>query len=511
MKKIVTLMNFIRGSEPRVEVNLLETTKKQLELTNKYGLKTTYLLQYDAFTKKEYQNLFKEKNDLIEIGIWFELCQKLIEKIGLEWHGRYDWDYYLNVDNLLGYQKEKRERIIDEVFNEFFEVFGYFPKTIGSWILDSKSLEYIVKKYHIECNCICREQWGTDGITLFGGYYNQAYYPSLNNILCPSNKTNGIAVPTFRLLGCDPIYQYDGQLSFKNNDVFTLEPVWWLDNKTNKPLTIGGYNEKWIKWYFDSIYLHNFGMSFAYCQIGQENSFGWERMSEGLIKQYNQIKKLVDSKQVEALFLSESGRWFKEKFEISPVSTQVALNDYDNKNIKSIWYYSYKYRVNLYVDENEAKIRDMFIYNEEYINRYETKLITTPDAIFDNLPVMNGLKWSTDTNRAGIYFCKANGKKIKIIDFKYSEENNQAIALMHYDSGILKLCLNEDNISIKSDEPFLLKYHYVALLDDENISVENDKTICFNKRNFSYKISLTKGKIESKNIISEDNQIIVNL
>ena len=63
MKKIVTPMNFVRGCEPRLKMDLLSTTKKQIELTNRYGIKTTYLLQYDAFVQEEYQRLFIPAND----------------------------------------------------------------------------------------------------------------------------------------------------------------------------------------------------------------------------------------------------------------------------------------------------------------------------------------------------------------------------------------------------------------------------------------------------------------
>ena len=69
MKKIVNFMNFIRGSEPRLPMDLLGTTKEQLALTKKYGYKTTYLLQYDAFVKKEYQDLFCPENPQIEVGL----------------------------------------------------------------------------------------------------------------------------------------------------------------------------------------------------------------------------------------------------------------------------------------------------------------------------------------------------------------------------------------------------------------------------------------------------------
>ncbi|MBQ8427873.1 MAG: hypothetical protein IJX18_01310, partial [Clostridia bacterium] len=477
MKNIVTPMNFIRGSEPRLPMDLLGTTKNLLELTQKYAIKTTYLLQYDAFMKKEYQELFVKENPLIEVGLWLELCQDLIEKVGLVWRGRYDWDYYLEVDNLLGYKDEEKFLIIDEIFRAYKETFGDYPKTVASWLLDPYSLDYIVKKYGIVCHAICREQWGTDGITLFGGYYNQAYYPSRNNILCPADKEKGVPVPTFRLLGCDPIYQYDGQLTSTCGDVFTLEPVYWTDEKTGKPSPIGGNNPQWIRWYFDSLYRQKHGLSFAYAQVGQENSFGWERIHEGLMAQLDELKKLIAQGEVEPMFMKEAGEWFAENFEKSPPSTQVALCDYENKPIKSVWYYCQNYRINLYADEEGVRVRDMFLCDEGYKARYGGDvLLTTHDAIHDNLPIMNGLLWTKLPHRAGIYFCDGEGNRIVLDDFRYEEKAGTATATLVYAGGEIAVRLCESGVRISSKENFSLHFDYVETLTEEKIAVQDEKT-----------------------------------
>lgn len=511
MKKIVTPMNFVRGCEPRLEMDLLTTTKKQIELTNRYGIKTTYLLQYDAFVQEEYQELFIPKNDLIEVGLWFEIVQEMVERVGLKWRGRegYSWDYFNHVAMPIAYTDSEKKLLIDETFARYREVFGCYPKTVGAWLLDPYTIAYIKEKYDVVTCCICREQWGTDGTTLFGGYYNQAYYPSKNNILCPSDKRNGVPVPVFRLLGCDPIYQYDRQLISTSGDVFTLEPVYWPDWVTGENAKIGGSYSPWVTWYFDSLYKHDYGLSLAYSQVGQENSFGWERIHGGLIDQLNQIKPMIDDGTVEAMFLREAGEWFSNTYEKSPPSTQVALQDHEGQNIQSIWFYCINYRVNLYVDENGARIRDMHIYDERYEGRYKNNVCVTPESIHENLPIMNGLVWSTREDRAGIYFCDTDGNRLKPTAVEYDEKDQTSVTTVYFDDLTAKIRLQEDEIELSLSEGICLQFHYVAFHDDEEFIIKDERTLFGKKRNFVYSLTLDQGKIANKQVLPTDGVIRV--
>lgn len=507
MKNIVTFLNFVRGYEPREPIDLLGTVKKQLSLIEEYKYKATFLLQYDAFDKKEYQEIFLKENPLIEVGVWLELSKDVIETCGLKYRGRanYDWDYYLDVGNLLGYSNKEKELIIDEIFSKFKEIFGFYPTSVGAWIIDNYSLNYIYNKYKIKAAAICREQWGTDGISLFGGYYNQAYYPSKNNILCPSNIKKGIPVPTFRMLGCDPINQYDGQILFNGTDVFTLEPVYWFISK-DEISKIGGHNKEWISWYFDNTFKHNYGHSFGFAQIGQENSFGFERMEVGLKEQYRQMKPLIDEEIVVPMKLSEAGEWFKNIFDKSPVSSQIALKNYNKENKSSIWFYCLNYRINLFSDEKGMRIRDFFLFDENYKSRYEDgKPILNHHATYDNLPIMNGLLWSDKPSLAGIYLMDKTGKNIIADKIDYVEENNISTTIIKYNQNEIIISLSENEIRIKSDEQISLNFKYYKLNEDEKIDI---KTLTFYKRGFKYSLNLNIG-VTKDNAIYSDNNLIV--
>ena len=116
---IVTVMNFIRGCEPRdPNKDLLEAPIHQNELHKKYGFPNTFLLQYDAIIKPEFADFFKkEKDDNMELGVWIEIVRPLVEKVGIEWRGRpgYDWDWYVNPGFLQAYTKQQKVLLIDEL------------------------------------------------------------------------------------------------------------------------------------------------------------------------------------------------------------------------------------------------------------------------------------------------------------------------------------------------------------------------------------------------------------
>ena len=107
---------------------------------------------------------------------------------------------------------------------KFKSIFGRYPSSIGSWFIDAHSLEYMYDKYGIIASCNCKDQYGTDGYTLWGGYWNQAYYPSRLNGYMPAQTAKGqIPVPVFRMLGSDPIYQYDTGVGHTIQGVITLD------------------------------------------------------------------------------------------------------------------------------------------------------------------------------------------------------------------------------------------------------------------------------------------------
>ena len=197
---------------------------------------------------------------------------------------------------------EEREKLVDVYMTDFKNIFGYYPKSVGSWFIDAHTLNYMYEKYKIVASSNCKDQYGTDGYTLWGGYWNQAYYPSkINSYMPAQHEKNQIPVPIFRMLGSDPVRQYDNGLGNNRQGVITLEPVY----------KDGGGDSAWVNWYFKE-FVEGASMGFAYTQAGQENSFTWDAMAKGFEIQMPLIARLRDEKKIQVETLAESGEWFRE-------------------------------------------------------------------------------------------------------------------------------------------------------------------------------------------------------
>jgi hypothetical protein len=405
--RIVNIINFIRLCEPRdkkiTEEVLYETVVSQVKIMKKYNLRGTFLLQYDALMDPRYQQLLKSlPKSSFEIGAWWEIPQPLVENAGYKWRGRFPWDWHADVGFSTGYLPSEREKLVDVYMNDFKRIFGYHPKSVGSWFIDEHTLNYMYQKYGIVASCNCKDQVGTDGYTLWGGYWNQAYYPSLVNSYMPAqNEKNQIPVPVFRMLGSDPIRQYDNDLGTKVQSVISMEPVYRLS----------GGDSTWVKWYFKE-FIEGECMEYAYVQVGQENSFTWDKMSKGYEIQMPLIARLRDEQKIKVETLSESGIWFREHFKITPATSLTVVNDNKGENRKTVWFNSRYHRVNLLWENNTLRFRDIHIFNEDLPSDYLTQKVTSNQCSFYTLPFIDGYIWSSKENTAGLRFkTKVNGKE----------------------------------------------------------------------------------------------------
>ncbi len=507
MKNIVTIMNFVRGVDHRFQDVLFPTTKRQFDYLMTTDLKSTFLLQHDAVIDEKYTELFSHRNENMEIGIWFETCKSLVLEAGLEWRGRegFEFDWHSNVDTTVAYTDDEKRLLADTFMERFKSVYGFYPRTVGAWVLDSVTLGYLNDKYGIDASCICKDQWGTDTYTLFGGYYDGAYYPCKKNLLSPAQtREEQIDVPVFRLLGCDPIYQYDCFL-WSNCQVWTLEP-YHLDNDLLPEG--GGSDPKWIDWYFRERFESGRGGAFSYAQVGQENSFCWEGAEVGFLHQMKRLTEMKAEGKICDMTFSEAGRWFKSSFELSPPCTHTALSDWRGEGNKSIWYNCKNYRVNIFMTKDSVYIRDLHLFDENYPSIYLNTVCDIPDSYFETLPVMNGVCWSDKETRAGIYFADSvSGENLAADSIDYRESCDGFTLEARFGGRTAAVTADEYGITVAGD--VALRFDAAALLDDESLTA-SENVIGFAKRGYAYAVTFEGARIEN-DIISFDGEMRLNL
>jgi len=491
MKKIASIINFVRSVEPRSDDDsyLLPTLREELELCKSYGFKSTVLFQYDALIREDYRELVGSYKN-VETGIWLEIVEPLCVDSGIKWTGEYLWDWRVHCNYTSSYTPSERRRIIDTAFNKYKEYYGHYPEVAGSWILDAVTVSYMKEAYGVKAACICRDQYGTDGITLWGGYYNGAYYPSKNNFLCPANtKENQIDLPVFRMLGPDPIHQYDMGLGSPESSqgVCTLEPVY----------TDGGGNENWVKWYLKENY-NDKCLSLAYAQFGQENSFGWESIKNGLPMQMELLSEKIKSGEIELMTLGESGEWFSGSYSLTPAAAMCTDTDWSDENYKSVWYYSRYYRVNIVYQNGAVWIRDLHVFDEGFTEQFIDSANKSKACGNFNLPVMDGFRFSKENVRAGIFPFKNGGVLCENADFLSETAGENRIKII---CGSISFLLVPEKLYISCSDPKVrLKFVCADVSYLPYREIENKKMKLsfsgFSDKEYEYMVRLSKGVFE---------------
>jgi len=496
--KIVNIVNFIRLLEPRdakiTQDVLYQTVVKQVEIMKKYHLGGTFLLQYDALMDKRYQTLLASlPKGTFEIGAWWEIPQPLVENAGMKWRGRYPWDWRANIGFSTGYTPAEREKIIDVYFTDFKKIFGYYPKTVASWFIDAYSLNYMYEKYHIVASANCKDQYGTDGYTLWGGYWNQAYYPSKINSYMPAQHADKqIPVPIFRLLGSDPVRQYDTGLGSTRQGVITLEPVY----------KFGGGDSTWVNWFFKS-FTDEKSLGFNYTQAGQENSFTWDAMKKGFELQMPLIAKLRNEHKIRVETMEQSGTWFKKNYKVTPATSFTVTKDIEGSDLKTAWFNSRFYRVNILWEHNTLRIRDIHLFDEAFPSIYETQAATSNECIFYTLPIVDGYIWSRRNQIAGLRIkAMVDGKEVPVEGGEPKFTNTQGTLHISWPlttvDGSLEMEMTEGTLKMNLISKAKLDWYFdlniaataAAKLPFQNINATNVEC---KFENTSYKLKAVKG------------------
>lgn len=332
-------------------------------------------------------SLFRnEATDKTELGLWYEIVEPLTSACGIPYRSEmgWKWDWHIIPGYSVAYTRAQRERMIDEAMRKFREVFGCYPRSIGGWVIDTHTLNYLAEHYDIAAAAICRDQANTDAYTLSGGYFNQAYYPSRNNIFTPAQSpAMQTPVPVFRLLGPCPIHNFDKNkyssdaLRAIDSNCFTLEPCWHMGSTPDA-----------VKWMFDSYYGQE-SLGFAYAQTGQENSFHYARQQVlGGLRM--QIEQLLARGDVSFQKMGDTGALFRQQYPVeTPATSVVALDNFDSEDVQSVYYDCKHYTANLFRFEDRIFLRSLFLFDERIEDLYLNDTCTTFDAVYENLPMID--------------------------------------------------------------------------------------------------------------------------
>lgn len=502
---IVNIYNFVRKSheEPsKFIIDDFETLENQLTVLAKFNLPSTVALKYDALMDEEYQKLIKtyKKENELAISAWWEITAELCERAGVQFRGERGEEYDDRVDSAysIAYEPEERIKIVDAYMQDFKEIYGVYPQSIGSWVLDECTLEYSKEQYGIVAAAVCRDQIATDGFTLWGGYPNGPYYPSVNNLNVPAqSEQKQLKLPIFRLLGPDPIFMFEQNVRDTIFGVHTLEPS-----------SISGRGER-IPWTFARITDED-AVGINYLQVGQENNFLWPNIAPGYIPQIETVNKLRAEGKLLVQTMAETANFFSESFELTPPMSYQGTTDWSADRLEALNYASSEYRLSFLYEKQKLRIRDFFKFEENYKSRYLDESIKTAASFYDCPPLLFPQIWKQEYGkRPFIKLLDAEGLElddIEEISFSAIDAYSSEINAQNKD-GEISIKMFPDRVEFSGR--FGLLFEYLPVLK----SVEGKK-IYLEYESFPYELDLAKGEFEklsadSVKINSEEDQIII--
>jgi hypothetical protein len=329
------------------------------------------------------------------------------------------------------------------------------------------------------------------------------------------HEENQTPVPIFRMLGSDPVRQYDEGLGTARQGVITLEPVY----------KFGGGDSAWVNWYFNQFTSGN-SMEFAYTQTGQENSFTWNAMQKGFEIQLPLIARLRDEQKLKVETLAQSGTWFKQQYKITPATSVVINEDLPGSDRKTVWFNSRFYRANLLWENGGLRFRDIHLFNENFPSVYTTAKATSNECSFFTLPFVDGFLWSNPNILAGLRFkAIVNGKEI-LLEGKDPVITNNVRGVLHISwpltsfSNTLEIDLDERKIKIyMTGKEFLNWFLDLTAAPNANLPFQkiNSKEVVCSFDKMDYSVTGNKGSFSKPNdstvlrMTPDKNELILNL
>ncbi len=295
----------------------LDIFKTQQEAAHKNGLKVTIQMTYASLFNDEAVALAKEHHEKYGDEIALSLLGLPCEEFRAKYKTK-DFCIWM-------FSMEEKKEIVNDVFEKFYEKFGFYPESTGSYYMDAELTNYIKEAYPmVKCavaTCweegpkayhTCNNSW----YTLFDGGPWAPWIPSKQNTHAPAaNEAEDSGIVAIPHLSRDLIACYDG-----NGSNFGTHPQNVLRGMIYDSET----------WEYDYLYnlidqyrdLAKYNNGYAYNMMfvgpGWMNKMGrWEAPYELLLKSYEdgcayygQLKK--EGKLID-MTMAEFADYYREK------------------------------------------------------------------------------------------------------------------------------------------------------------------------------------------------------
>ena len=295
----------------------LDIFKTQQRIAHENGLKTTIQMTYAALFNDEAVALAKADHetygDEISLSLLGLPCKEFREKYKTK-----DFCIWM-------FSMEDKKEIVNDVFEKFYERFGFYPESTGSYYMDAELTNYIKEKYPM-VKCAVATCWeegpkayhtrNNSWYTLFDGGPWAPWIPSKQNTHAPAaNEAEDSGIVAIPHLSRDLIACYDGNGSnFGTHPQNVLRGMIYDSKTWEMP-----YFYNLVDQYRD---LEKYNNGYAYNMMfvgpGWMNKMGrWEAPYELLLKSYEDgcayYGKLKKEGKLVDMTMSEFADYYREK------------------------------------------------------------------------------------------------------------------------------------------------------------------------------------------------------
>ena len=377
-----------------------------------------------------------------EKGLFLEVTPTWTSKAGVFYNSQESW-HFAGSALLTGYEREERERLIDEAFKKFNETFGFYPASVGAWWIDGYSLEYMQKKYSITAALIVADQYSTDNYQIWGQFWSTPYYPSKRNAIEPArNEEDKLPIVMMQWAARDPVNAYGNGVG---ESTYSVQANDYLDYHN---LTTD-YFSKLL-----DIYTTQKFNKFGHVVVGLENSYEWEKYGE---EYKRQIKTLVEKRnrgQFSIVPLKDFANWYIKNFPQFSPPHLIETSDPLGTDKKVVWFMNLNYRAGWFFNQEGSLFRDIHQYTggEElcFLRRCdEVNFATTATRVLDE--VSFGHKWIIDEGRIKDFTVKKRGE-IFVLSYTNEALKRREIELLEKDIGIDGKTSSIDGVILSATE-----------------------------------------------------------
>ncbi|RJQ27893.1 hypothetical protein C4577_00430 [Candidatus Parcubacteria bacterium] len=367
--QFITIVNPVRISAYNPDPKLsLEAEYKEIRERN---LPATWLLTSDVLEMEDLVGVIKGMDRNQELGIFLEVTPSSARKSNVSYYQTDSWHRASSLF-LVGYQQQERRILIDSVFERFKAIFGYYPKSVGAWWVDSYSLQYMKEKYGIIANLGCSDQFLTDGYSIWGQPWSIPYYPSRFHAGMPARTLESkLDIVTLQWAPRDPINGYgDGRASTYSTQDYQINN-----------LSID-YFANLVK-----LYVQKQRNLFGQVTLGLEADLSASVYS-GLYGQHlDIIKKLQNEGVAEIVTMEKFSSWYRKEFPVLSPPHLIETDDLLGKRMKGLWYQSPNYRIGLIYEYDKEVTR--LIDFRTYHDNFQEPFYVTPNRqndLYINIP-----------------------------------------------------------------------------------------------------------------------------